>query len=200
MMLNELSTKRQPKAMTTKEIARQLTVAPKTIRENAKKCLPNKRIENGKQTFFTNEEATVLIDYMKKHKGNNRRDLYLEGIGAIATATTSMTNALRIRNAMLEMQAAYEDELSIIKAEKARLATDNKNLQIRLDESKDWYTVKRMEKLNKGMSFDWRMLKRESERLGIEVKKVFDQNYGEVNAYHKDVWESLYFDTLDFEE
>lgn len=57
-----------------------------------------------------------------------------------------------------------------------------------------------MEKLNKGMLFDWRMLKRESERLGIEVKKVFDQNYGEVNAYHKDVWESLYFDTLDFEE
>lgn len=54
--------------------------------------------------------------------------------------------------------------------------------------------------MNKGMSFDWRMLKRESERLCIEVKKVFDQNYGGVNAYHKDVWESLYFDTLDFEE
>ena len=198
MMRKELST-RKPKVMTTKEIARQLTVAPKTVRENAKKCLPNKKIENGKQTFFTNEEATVLIDYMKKHKGNNRTDLYLEGSGAIATATTSMTNALRIRNAMLEMQAAYEDELSRIKAEKARLVSDNKNLQIRLDESKEWYLVKRMEKLNKNMSFDWHTLKRESERLGIEVKKVFDQNYGEVNAYHRDVWESLYFDTLNFE-
>ena len=37
------------------------------------------------------------------------------------------------------------------------------------------------------------------EKLEKDVKKVFDQNYGEVNAYHISVWESLYFDALNYE-
>ena len=42
------------------------------------------------------------------------------------------------------------------------------------------------------------LLKKESEKLGKETKKVFDQNYGEVNAYHISVWESLYFDSINY--
>ncbi len=57
-----------------------------------------------------------------------------------------------------------------------------------------------MEKLNPGKHFRYPLLKSESRKLGYEVRKVFDQNYGEVNAYHRDVWESLYFDTLEYGE
>lgn len=109
-----------------------------------------------------------------------------------------MTNALCIRNAMLKMQTAYEDELSKINAEKAQLVSVRKNLQIRLDESKEWYSIKRMEKLNPRKHFRYSLLKSESRKLGYEVKKVFDQNYGEMNAYHRNVWESLYFDPLEY--
>ena len=35
---------------------------------------------------------------------------------------------------------------------------------------------------------------------GKEIKKVFDANYGEVNSYHFSVWESLYFDSLNYGE
>lgn len=28
--------------------------------------------------------------------------------------------------------------------------------------------------------------------LGYGVKKIFDANYGEVNTYHRDVWEAAY--------
>lgn len=67
-------------------------------------------------------------------------------------------------------------------------------LQAQLDTSKDWYSIKRVAALN-GVSFktfDWRKLKRVGEQMGYEVKKIFDANYGEVNTYHRCVWEVAY--------
>lgn len=69
-------------------------------------------------------------------------------------------------------------------------------LKRQLDVNKDWYSIKRVAALN-GVSwktFKWRKLKAAGERLGYEVKKVFDANYGEVNTYHKDVWAAVYPD------
>ncbi len=67
-------------------------------------------------------------------------------------------------------------------------------LQAQLDTSKDWYSIKRVAALN-GVSwkkFDWRKLKQIGEQMGYEVKKIFDANYGEVNTYHRSVWEKVY--------
>lgn len=74
-------------------------------------------------------------------------------------------------------------------AEEKRMA-----LETELDRSKEWYSIKRVAHLN-GVSykvFDWRRLKFESQRQGYEVKKIFDANYGEVNTYHMNVWETVY--------
>lgn len=172
--------------MTTREVAEQLNCATNTIRENAKKCLPNKRFGNGKQTFWTESEITVLLDFMKNNQVKNKQ-LSVN----LSKTSTSLSPALRIRNAMIEMQSAYEEEL-------ARIENEKKALQITLDQAKEWFSIKRMEKLNPGIHFDWRLLKNETERLNKPVKKVFDQNYGEVNAYHISVYESLYFDTLNY--
>lgn len=78
------------------------------------------------------------------------------------------------------------------------LRKEKEALQVELDSSKEWYSIKRMEKLNPSENFSWRLLKKESEKLGKETKKVFDHNYGEVNAYHISVWESLYFDSINY--
>jgi hypothetical protein len=69
-------------------------------------------------------------------------------------------------------------------------------LQAQLDTSKDWYSIKRVAALNNvsWKTFKWRRLKEVGERMGYKVKKIFDANYGEVNAYHKDVWEAVYPD------
>lgn len=67
-------------------------------------------------------------------------------------------------------------------------------LQAQLDTSKDWYSIKRVASLN-GVSwrkFDWRKLKQIGEQMGYDVKKIFDANYGEVNTYHRSVWEKAY--------
>lgn len=69
-------------------------------------------------------------------------------------------------------------------------------LQAQLDTSKDWYSIKRVAALNNvsWKTFKWRKLKEAGERMGYEVKKIFDANYGTINAYHKDVWEAVYPD------
>lgn len=67
-------------------------------------------------------------------------------------------------------------------------------LQQELDRSKEWYSIKRVAELNhvSWKTFDWRRLKNIGLQMGYEVKKIFDANYGEVNTYHKDVWEIAY--------
>lgn len=65
-------------------------------------------------------------------------------------------------------------------------------LEIELDRSKDYATVKRMEMLHHGVKFDWRKLKATCVDMGIEPLAVFDQNYGTVKAYHRDVWQETY--------
>lgn len=195
MMLNELSTRKQPKMMTTKEIAEQLKTSSNVITNACKKCLPSKKIRHGKPTYWNEDEVTVILRYLQNNRTCN--PTYNNLIISTKTSKSDELDYLML----VKQQQEIQEKLNAYQDKRIReLEQEKVQLQIRLDESKNRYSVKRMEKLNKGMSFDWRMLKRESERLGIEVKKVFDQNYGEVNAYHKDVWESLYFDTLDFEE
>lgn len=85
---------------------------------------------------------------------------------------------------------AYADEV-----ERRQIAEQEKEkLQIDLDYSKDWFSIKRVAAIN-GVDwkiFNWRRLKEKSIELGHGVKKIFDANYGEVNTYHRDVWEAVY--------
>ena len=78
--------------------------------------------------------------------------------------------------------------------ENERLEQQNNNLQIQLDESKDYYSIKRVAFLNNisWKTLDWRKLKRESNFQGRDIVKIFDANYGEVNTYHRSVWEAIY--------
>lgn len=79
---------------------------------------------------------------------------------------------------------------TVLKEEQDR----RKSLEAELDRSKEWYSIKRVARMN-GRShkdFDWRKLKKASERMGYGVRKIFDANYGEVNIYHMKVWESVY--------
>lgn len=107
--MNELTTE---KTMTTKEVAEALETRPNVITENAKKCLPNKVIENGKTTYWTQAEVTVLLDFMKSN--NNRTDLDLSN--RLIGAFTELTPALKLKKALELAQEAYEEELSILRA------------------------------------------------------------------------------------
>jgi len=105
------------KMISTTEFAKQLKTTNDVILSNAKKCLQNKKIENGKITFWNKEEVTIIIDYMQKN--NNRTDL--PTFDTVSKVSTELTPALKIKQAMLLMQEGYEEELAIIK-QRAELA------------------------------------------------------------------------------
>lgn len=74
------------------------------------------------------------------------------------------------------------------------------SLEIQLDRSKQYATVKRMEMLYHGQRFNWRLLKATATEMQIPPIDVFDQNYGKVNAYHADVWREVYALSIDGQE
>jgi phage antirepressor YoqD-like protein len=106
--MNELAAE---KMMTTKELAEQLGTRPNVITENAKKCLPGKKIENGKTTYWTQAEVTVLLECMKSNNAN-QHDLSRSLIGT----STELTPALKMKKAFDMAQEAYEEELAILRA------------------------------------------------------------------------------------
>lgn len=83
------------------------------------------------------------------------------------------------------------------KREATAMATASKaikhanRLEVELDQSKNYATVKRMERVH-GRAFDWRLLKKTTKDIGLVARDVFDANYGSVKAYPAEVWEKTY--------
>lgn len=92
------------KKMTTKEVAESLGCAVNTVRENAKKCLPNKVFENGKPTEWTEAEVTVLLEHMKE---NNENQHNLSS--SLTAVSTTMTPATETSPDINEFQYSKED-------------------------------------------------------------------------------------------
>lgn len=67
-----------------------------------------------------------------------------------------------------------------------------KRLEVELDQSMQYASIKRMEMIYHGIKFDWRMLKRTGVEMGIDAIDIFDANYGSVKSYHADVWREAY--------
>lgn len=104
--------------ITTKELAKQLGTRPNVITENAKECLPDKEIKNGKTTYWTKAEATVLLESLKSHKIGAGVNLSNDLIGT----STELTPSLRMIQAMEMFKAAADEELARLKAENASLS------------------------------------------------------------------------------
>lgn len=63
-----------------------------------------------------------------------------------------------------------------------------------LDESKEWYSIKRWAKEHNmnWRCINWRRMKALSYGLGYEIKKIFDANYGQVNIYHINMFKTYF--------
>ena len=152
--MNELT---KEKVMTTKEVAEQLGTSSKVVLENGKKCLPNKVIKNGKPTYWTEAEVTVLIEQMKTSNSNQSTFT-----GAVKAITTTLTPALMIKQAFDMANKAYQMELENLKAKNLevveengqlkiqvnRLSDENKQLEhaLEYDKVKDWKTWSHLKK------------------------------------------------------
>lgn len=96
--------------------------------------------------------------------------------------STPQTYAQALRQLADEVEA--KEKVQLLLAEKTQ----------QLDESKEWFSIKRWAKQHSKnwRDYSWRKLKAVSYELGYEVKKIFDSNFEQVNIYHRCVFEAVY--------
>ncbi len=154
---------------------------------------------NFEESSYTNEQNKQQPEYLVTR----------DGFTILAMGYTGET-AMRFKEAYIKAFNEMERKLqtpmlpttyihaleALLEAEreKSRLALESNELKIQLDESKEYFTVKRVASLN-GLdwrSISWRRLVATSGAMECEIKKVFDANYGTVNAYHISVWQHEY--------
>jgi phage antirepressor YoqD-like protein len=112
------------KTMTTKEVADSLGCAVKTVFENAKICLPDKRVENGKTTLWTENEVTILLEYLKQEKASGRHsNLYIQSKGVETAKSLEL-------EAALAAQKAIELQQMVIAKLKAENEAKRKRLEV----------------------------------------------------------------------
>ena len=135
----------------------------------AKELSMIQRTEKGKQArlyFIECEKKLKAID----NKAQLLLDIYNGGEKAIAAS-----------------KKLHEIEAAPIKAEL-------KEANIQLQKDKQWWSIKRVAIITNTSwkDYSWKKLKAASLETGHEVKKVFDANFGAVNAYHEDAWKEVY--------
>ena len=103
-------------------------------------------------------------------------------------------HGLYAKQSVIDMMLNDPDSCIKLLTEYKKEKQEKERLQAELDYSKEWYSIKRVAKLNdiSWKIISWRKLKQASADIGVGVKKIFDANYGEVNTYHVKAWEVAY--------
>ena len=118
---------------------------------------------------------------------------YIQALEQLIEVEKQKEAALELAKVAIETKAEIGSRREAAAMNTASQAVKKANkLEIELDQSKDYCTVKRMEMLKHGQKFNWRLLKSAGQDLGIDSIDIYDANYGSVKAYHRDVWLEAY--------
>ena len=172
--------------MTTRAVAEALGITPQAVRDRAKSL--GKTFLPRQQALFTIEEVTAIKESIKQSPSNNLTE---SAKLQLCNSETGLEEDLQLAQAFQMLQNAQARLNAMLQQRLARTQEQKEKLEIQLDMHRQWASVKKVENtLEK--NFSWQPLKEYSIENGYDVKKVFDQNYGAVNAYHADVWLAVY--------
>jgi len=164
-------------------------------------------INRNNQAFYTLtiEQATLVgmreskavrrgvIAVLKAMSRPEEPQTKLEWMRVAVAAEEAKEAALALAHHAISTKAEIGERREATAMNTASQAVKRANkLEIELDISRQYSTIKRMEMLHHGIKFNWRLLKSAGTDLGIESKEVFDANYGSLKAYHADVWMEAY--------
>jgi hypothetical protein len=174
---------------TARELAAHFGCDERSVQRYAVKLFPSK-IKHGIKTYFNEAEATLILEEVKKGATIGAG---VKSDNDCRTVSTPLSTIIRTKEFAdsLEVKEKVKAAMILHAEAMAALQNLNENLQERLSESEDWWSVKRVE-VETGRRYSWKPLKRASITEGYGIGKAFDQNYGEVNLYHVDVWNKVY--------
>ena len=156
---------------------------------------PNGGIAKIADYAITIDMAKELSMIQRTEKGKQARLYFIECEKQLKTIDLKANLLLAIYNGGQEGVAASKKltEMEVAAATQP-LLEENKELKIQTQKDREWFSIKRVAMINNTSwkNYKWKDLKNAGIELGYTVKKVFDANYGEVNAYHIDVWKKVY--------
>lgn len=174
------------------------------------RAIENSLTKGSESTNAKLRSSFVLSNYID-NKGEER-PMYImdrDGFSVIAMGFTgdkamdfkvefiSAFNAMEKKLKELSAPQTYAEALrrladEVEEKERTKALLEQKTEQ--LDESKEWYSIKRWAKEHNmnWRSINWRKMKALSYGLGYEIKKIFDANYGRVNIYHINVFKTYF--------
>lgn len=142
------------------------------------------------------EFTALIVDRWKELEDKLSKpqlpETYLEALKALVISEEEKILITHERDEAIRTKAMIGSKREATAMAKASAEVKKvKALEIKLDQSNEYATLKRMEIYYK-RSFAWRLLKKASIELGKPMMKAQDENYGEVNSYHNDVWKHVY--------
>ena len=143
------------------------------------KTIPLASGQSGREAFLNEGQSTLLITFMR----NN------EIVIDFKTRLVREFMALKQRQPLSRLELAKEQVRLIEELEATKEIVHN--LEVEIDESLEWSTIKRVE-ANIDIKCDWRVMKSVCTQLDVERRDVFDANYGTVKSYHRDAWMTAY--------
>lgn len=172
------------------------------------------KASNGKQNpmyrFAKREACLMAMSYsydLQAKVFDKMTDLEQKASGIAPSVPVTFAEALRLAADLAEQKQFAEKARDEAIATKALIGTRREaqamnrasqeakranSLEIQLDESMQYATVKRMQMVHHGQPFKWRHLRDTAVQMSIPPIDVFDANYGTVKAYHADVWREAY--------
>ena len=146
------------------------------------------------ETLLTGYSAELRRKVIRRwHELEANQSPILPNFSDPAAAAIAWAEQYRARQLAEETKAHIGHKREATAMATASVATRKATrLEIELDRSKEYATVKRMEMAYHGTKFDWRLLKSTAAAMEVPAIDVFDQNYGTVKAYHASVWMEAY--------
>jgi hypothetical protein len=183
--MNELT---DGKTMTIKEVAEQLHCNPETVKGHIRELFPD-LMENGKTTYLTDRQITVILEKMKQPVSS----------GMVANLQSEIVGVETNQSRFLRLKLLQEEQNHIYDAIIADQQREIDRLKTIADEHGDHWSVCEYHQRN-NLKYDnkaaiamGKTLSAISRREGLPIYKVkaYDTTgrFGDVNAYTREAWE-----------
>lgn len=153
------------------EVASVYGVTPEAIKKHIRVLFPE-IVRNGKKTLLTESQVNEI----------KKRMIPTTQVVAASTDSEMVEKTMEV---MSWLKQKYEESQKTIE-----------RLQIELDESKKYHSVKKVKMMgyleNVPARKAWSPLKKWSIENDYKIISIFDANYGEVKTYHADAWKAVY--------